>query len=43
MNIFAVRFEKQPDSLMHDWNICLEIVKIAIKRLVNAIKSPFQI
>jgi len=39
----SVHLEKQQDSVMHDWIVSLEIVKIAIKPLVYAIMSPFQI
>ena len=42
MHIKSVPFENHPDSLMNDWIIPLEIVEIAIKRLVCAKKSTFQ-
>ena len=35
-------FQNHPDWLMHDWIISLEIVEIAIIRLVCAKKSTFQ-
>ena len=34
----SVPFENHPDSLMNDWIISLELVGIAIKRLVYAVK-----
>jgi len=34
----SVPFENHPDSLMNDWIISLELVEIAIKQLVYAIK-----
>ena len=38
MHMKSVPFENHPDSLMNDWIISLELVGIAIKRLVYAIK-----
>ena len=34
-----VPFENQPVVPLHDWIMALEVVKIAIIQLVNAIKS----
>jgi len=37
MHMCSVYFEKRQDSVMHDWIISLEIVKIAKKRFVYGI------
>ena len=39
----AVPFANKPDPPMQDWNMALEIVKIAIIQLVNTIEPPFTI
>ena len=38
MHMKSVPFENHPDSLMNDWIISLELLGIAIKQLVYAIK-----
>ena len=43
MYMSSVTFENHPDSLMNDWIISPEIVKIAIKQFFFAILSTFQI